>query len=119
MRYIRSVRDGLVMGQRGSSCSYACAQMQLESLFMALDRIGLANLPLTEPFGNRSVQDIKDVFKTPQTQSWARFHRSKKRTRNSSCYLDAKLQPIFGQVCRRLSGLKLEDHRPQWSGWRY
>ncbi|KAG5916200.1 hypothetical protein E4U42_007776 [Claviceps africana] len=113
MIHMRSVRDSLVSGRRESSCSYACAQLQLESFFEAMDQIGLVDLPLTEPFGNRSVQDIKDAVGTLQSSSWTRFHQLGNRALTLNCYLHAKLQPMVVKVCHELSGLRLEDYRPE------
>ncbi|KAG6001425.1 hypothetical protein E4U43_001323 [Claviceps pusilla] len=93
--------------------------MSNESLFRAMDRIGIAELPITPPYGNVSVQEIRETLKTLQTPLWFKFHQYTFNTFPSRCNIHLKLQPAIKAICNRsLKGLRLEDYLPRWSGKR-
>lgn len=84
--------------------------MLLGSLIKEMTKIGLGEMQLVEPFGGRSVEDVKDAVLGLRSPIWYTSDRS---TRRHQCDLKSRLEPITNAVWDSLVGLSLKDYRPQ------
>ncbi|KAG6004943.1 hypothetical protein E4U21_000612 [Claviceps maximensis] len=112
--HIRHVSESLVQGKQGYGCGRVCSSRMNESLMKAMSSIGISNLPLTAPYGNVSVQMIKDAVRTLRTETRTKYHEPGTRMFSPECNIHVKLQPVIKSVCGGYQGLKLEDYCHPW-----
>lgn len=106
---MRKIRDGLSKGEIRYGCSFECSSMLLGSLIKEMTKIGLGEMQLVEPFGDRSVKDVKDVMLRLRSPIWYTDPSSSRH----ECNLKLIMEVIASVVWEPLVGLSLKDHRPQ------
>ncbi|KAG6029173.1 hypothetical protein E4U19_001130 [Claviceps sp. Clav32 group G5] len=111
MMHLRQVRDSLRTGQDGYGCCSECASALHDDFVKALDNLGIAELPVDEPFGHRSVRYIRDAVLTLRLPPWSTIHHTKRIMYTRKCNIHIILQPAIKRIWRELQGLRLTDYQ--------